>query len=162
MAVTKRDIFRLLDNQGISYKLAAHEAVYTIDELDMLELENADSIAKNLFVRDDKKRQYFLVVLNKKKRIDLKRLQAQRNTRRLSFASEADLDKFLGLTKGEVTPFGILNDLEHRVTVLVDSDFRGGEIGVHPNENTATVWLQINALFQLIKQFGNIVEWEEF
>jgi Ala-tRNA(Pro) deacylase len=48
------------------------------------------------------------------------------------------------------------------VTVLVDSDFRGGEIGVHPNENTATVWLQINALFQLIKQFGNIVEWEEF
>ncbi len=159
MSMTKKEIFQLLDSRGVSYKEVTHEAVYTIEEIDHLGLDSTDNIAKNLFVRDDKKRQYFLLVLKKEKRVDLKLLQTQQNTRRLSFASETDLNKVLGLSKGEVTPLGVLNDHEHRVTVLIDVEFKGGEIGIHPNDNTATIWIQAEELFCLIEQLGNSVEW---
>ena len=45
------------------------------------------------------------------------------------------------LTPGAVTPFGILNDSEHRVYFYLDREFMNDKIGVHPNDNTATVWL---------------------
>ncbi len=159
MNITPEEIFELLNNHGIPYEKVAHEAVYTIEEIDRLGLENVENIAKNLFIRDDKKRQYFLLVLKKEKRLDLKLLQTQLNTRRLSFASETDLNKILGLSRGEVTPFGVLNDHEHRVTVLIDMEFKDGEIGIHPNDNTATIWIQAEELFCLIEQFGNSVKW---
>lgn len=161
MSMTKEQIFQLLDGQEIVYRQVAHEAVYTIEELDSLGLENTENIAKNLFVCDDKKRQYFLLVLKKEKRLNLKALQAQRNTRRLSFASEADLNNMLGLAKGEDTPLGILNDREHRVSVLIDTEFQGKEIGIHPNVNTATIWIQAEELYRFLKLFGNSVEWTE-
>lgn len=161
MSITKEQIFQLLDRQGITYRHVAHKAVYTIAELDSLGLENTENIAKNLFVRDDKKNQYFLLVLKKEKHLNLKLLQEQKNIRRLSFASEADLSNILGLAKGEVTPLGILNDQEHRVSVLIDTEFKGKEIGIHPNVNTVTIWIQAEALFRFLKQFGNFLEWTE-
>lgn len=159
MGITKKDIFLLLKQKGIPYELAEHGAVFTIEEINRLGLKDADCIAKNLFIRDDKKRQYFLVTLEKDKQLDLKVLQAAIGSRRLSFASEKDLDHFLGLAKGEVTPFGLFNDQEHRVVLLIDAAFKGRKIGVHPNENTATVWLQVEELIQLLRQSGNRVEW---
>lgn len=161
MSMIKEDVLRLLDSQGVRYDLAEHEPVYTIEEIDALQLTNADCIAKNLFIRDDKKRQYFLLTVQKDKRADLKQLQARLGTRKLSFASEADLGSILGLTKGEVTPLGVLNDQEHRVTVLLDTAFQGKLIGVHPNTNTATVWLQAGDLFRLVEQHGNMAQWIE-
>lgn len=161
MSMIREDVFRLLDSQDICYDLSEHGPVYTIEEIDALQLKNADCIAKNLFIRDDKKRQYFLLTVQKDKRADLKQLQARLGTRKLSFASEADLSSILGLTKGEVTPLGVLNDQEHRITVLLDIAFQDKLIGVHPNTNTATVWLQADDLFQLIEQHGNMAQWIE-
>lgn len=135
--------------------------IYTIEEIDALQLNNVNCIAKNLFIRDDEKRQYFLLTVQKEKHTNLKQLQARPGTRRLSFASETDLGNILNLTKGEVTPFGVLNDQEHRVTVLFDTAFQGKLIGIHPNANTATVWLEADDLFRLIAQHGNAVQWIE-
>ena len=161
MSMIKEDVIRLLDSQGIHYDLAEHGPVYTIEEIDALKLANADGIAKNLFIRDDKKRQYFLLTMQKDRRADLKQLQACLGTRKLSLASEADLGSILGLIKGTVTPLGVLNDQEHRVTVLLDTAFQGRLIGVHLNTNTATVWLRTDDLFYLIEQHGNAVRWIE-
>lgn len=159
MTITKEDILLLLEQNGIPYELAEHEAVFTIEEMNRLGLKDADCIAKNLFIRDDKKRQYFLVTLEKDKQLDLKALQAAIGSRRLSFASETDLDHFLGLAKGEVTPFGLLNDRGHRVVLLIDAAFKGRKIGVHPNENTATVWMRTEELLRLLEQSGSRTEW---
>ena len=161
MSMIKEDIFRLLDAQGIHYDLAEHGPVYTIEEIDALKLANADRIAKNLFIRDDKKRQYFLLTMQKDKRADLRQLQTRLGTRKLSFASEADLNSILGLSKGQVTPFGVLNDQEHLVTVLLDTALQNGLVGIHPNTNTATLWIQSGDLFRLIEHHGNAVQWIE-
>ena len=59
------------------------------------------------------------------------------------------------LQPGSVTPLGILNDAEHRVQFYLDSEFVGNKIGIHPNDNTATVWMQADDLIKLIRKFGN-------
>ena len=65
----------------------------------------------------------------------------------------------MGLIPGAVTPFGLLNDSECKVTLFLDNDFMNGLglIGVHPNDNTATVWLKAKDLMKLIQQHGNTV-----
>ena len=86
-------------------------------------------------------------------------LSAEENADDTSMEELADL---LGLTPGSVTPFGALNDKEHRVTLLLDEDYRGKLIGVHPNDNTATVWLPADALVELLRQQGTTVEFIPF
>lgn len=51
-----------------------------------------------------------------------------------------------------------LNDEERKVHFYLDSDFTGQIIGVHPNDNTTTIWLQAQALLDIISQHGNKVE----
>ena len=86
-----------------------------------------------------------------------KEFRKANQTRPLSFASEEDLLKLLGLAAGSVTPLGVLNDEERKVTVFLDRDFfeESGLIGVHPNDNTATVWLKAEDLVRLIGEHGN-------
>ena len=87
--------------------------------------------------------------------MDLKTFRREHGLRPLCFASAADLQAILGLTPGSVTPLGILNDREHRVHFLMDEEFAGHKIGIHPNDNTATVWLQADDLLELIRKQGN-------
>ena len=114
-----------------------------MEEMAELNLENEDEIVKNIFIRDDKKTNYYLVLIAGNKRVNLKELRNNLRLRPLTFASEEDLYKYLGLTKGSVSPLGILNDKDHIVTIIIDEDIKNiSEIGVHPNINTATVFLK--------------------
>lgn len=67
--------------------------------------------------------------------------------------------KMIGLHPGSVTPLGILNDEERKIKVYIDKCLLEGQgiIGVHPNDNTATVWLKTNDLIEIIKEHGNEV-----
>lgn len=81
------------------------------------------------------------------------------NTRSLSFASKQDLMDIMKLMPGAVTPLGLLNDNERKVQFYIDKEFMEEPclIGVHPNENTATVWLKTNDLIAVIEEHGNQV-----
>jgi phosphate transport system permease protein len=119
-----------------------------------------NEVVKNLFIRDDKKKRFFLIVLQKDKRANLKEIRKQLNSRPLSFASEKYLDKYLGLDKGAVSPFGILNDTGCIVEVVVDKDILAFEhIGVPPNDNTATLWIRPQDLESIIRNHGNVISY---
>ena len=155
----KEQVLSLLEEKGIPYRLIEHPAAHTIEEMDTLGVENAQQIAKNLFLRDDKKRDYYLICLQKDKTADLKALRQTLGCRPLSFASETDLQQYLALPKGAVTPFGALNDTTHKVRLRFDralADF--ATVGVHPNDNTATVFLKLADLMGLLQSFGSDVE----
>ena len=154
-------ILELLGKEKIDYEFTAHRAAYTIEEMLRLNLPRAEEVAKNLFIRDHKKRDYYLLVVRQDIRADLKALRRQIGSRQLCLAHEEELNRILHLAKGSVTPFGILNDESRMVKVLIDAWFRGKRIGVHPNENTATVWLETDALFGLLQRHGNEVSWIE-
>lgn len=145
-------VFAVLDDRHISYQVTRHPAVFTIDEMDCLQIAHMDKVAKNLFLRDDKKRKYYLIVMQKDKSANLKELRHRIGSRPLSFANEEDLKKYLGLAKGEVSPLGVLNDIDGIVTVIIDNDLASYEfVGIHPNDNTATVWIAVEDLVRVLK-----------
>ena len=101
-------------------------------------------------------KKHYLVVLKGDKKADLKSIKSQINSTALSFASEERLEKYLGLSKGAVTPLGIINDEEHLVNIVLDEDLKKEEIiGVHPNVNTSTVFISYNDLITFINSIGN-------
>lgn len=155
---TKDAVLNKLSEMGIDYAFMEHPPAYTIEEMDEMGITQRGYVCKNLFLRDAKGDRHFLVALDKDKKADLKSIQQQLGCTRLSFGSEERLYRCLKLTKGSVTLLGILNDPEAQVEVVLDSDLAGqGKIGVHPNENTATVWLSYDDLMKIIKQNGNAV-----
>ena len=89
----------------------------------------------------------------------MKGFRSQHGLRALSFASTEELFSIMELTPGAVTPLGILNDTESRVHFYLDEEFIGNKIGVHPNDNTATIWMQADDLMGLIQKHGNEAEY---
>ena len=155
--MTKQETYDYLTNCGVAYEVTEHEAVFNMEELKAVELPYPEADAKNLFVRDDKKRNYYLITVKGDKRVDLKQFRKDHGTRKLSFASADDLMRILKLIPGAVTPLGLLNDEEQKVTLFLDEDFNGGLVGVHPNDNTATVWITAAELIRVIEEHGNKV-----
>ena len=70
----------------------------------------------------------------------------------MRFASEEDLHGMLGLRGGAVSPFGVLNDEEGKVQVVFDEVLRDWPaVGVHPNDNTATLRVPLSDLLALFQ-----------
>ncbi len=157
--MNKEEIYKLIKEKGYWHEITEHKAIFTMDEVNDIYVPYPEYDAKNLFVRDDKKRNYYLITVKGNKKVDLKEFRKNNNTRPLSFASENDLMTILNLIPGSVTPLGLLNDQELKVSFYLDKEFLTGKeiIGVHPNDNTATIWLKVEDLITLIKDHGNEV-----
>lgn len=157
MKLNKEDTYALLDSYHITYESYEHDAAYTIEDLNKMNIPDKELIVKNLFLRDDKKRNYYLVTVPGYKTVDLKKLSEKIPSRKLSFANEESLFELLALKKGHVTPLGILNNIHKNVIVVFDNDLQGQKIGIHPMENTATVFLDFENVVKLIEKHGNPV-----
>lgn len=157
--MTKEEVYDFIKHKNIWYEITEHKRVFTMDELDNIVLPYPASDAKNLFIRDDKKRNYYLITVSGKKKVDLSDFREKYNTRRLSFASEKDLMEILKLTPGSVTPLGLLNDKGNLVKYYLDSYFinKCDIIGMHPCDNSATLWLKTTDLINILKENGTIV-----
>jgi Ala-tRNA(Pro) deacylase len=154
----KESVLKRLDEMGINYGLSHHPPVYTVEEMERLDLHKLGVIVKNLFLRDAKGKRHFLVLLHQDKKADLKDLQTKLGTTPLRFASEERLGKYLGLLKGAVSPFGLFNDKDGAVEVVADEDLKGASrLGVHPNDNTATVWISPGDLEKVIREEGRMI-----
>ncbi len=156
--MNKAELLEYLSNRGIEYELVEHSMVFTIGEMIDAELPHPELIAKNLFVRDDKKRAFYLITVLEDRRVDLKEFRKLYETRPLSFASEEQLMDKLALTRGSVTPFGLLNNDEKDVKFYIDKAFiDAGLMGIHPNMNDATVFVKTDDVIALVREHGNEV-----
>ena len=154
--MNKQEIYNYLNAENIEYEITEHKAVYNMEDLAEIKLPHPEADAKNLFVRDDKRHNYYLITVKGEKRVNLKDFRRENGTRPLTFASPEELSEILGLIPGAVTPLGLLNDKKHRVKFYLDKDFTDMDfIGVHPNDNTATVWLKPADLISLLKKKGS-------
>lgn len=156
----QQKVFQKLDELNITYEVTNHPPVYTIEEMDDLGISKHGDVCKNLFIRDAKGKRHFLVVLDKDKQADLKNIREQLGTTGLSFASEERLSKYLNLSKGAVTPLGVVNDEDHLVEVVFDRDLINKQkLGIHPNDNTATVWISFDNLKKLVENNKNTIHY---
>lgn len=157
--MNKQEVYDFIKKRNIWYEITEHKAVFNMAELSDIQVPYPEYDAKNLFIRDDKKRNYYLITVKAEKRIDLKEFRNNNNTRPLTFASSDDLMHIMNLIPGSVTPLGLLNDKNSKVEFYLDQDFLEGKqiIGVHPNDNTATLWLKVPDLIEIIKEHGNKV-----
>ena len=156
----KQKVYDVLDELKISYKAIDHPEVHTIEDMDALGVFTDGEVCKNLFLRNANGKTHYVVSMLKDKHPDIQNvIRAQLGCSRLSFGSDERLMKNLGLLPGAVSPFGIINDDDHDVVVVLDSDLKkvDGYIGFHPNENTSFVWLTFDDLMKYIKHFGNDV-----
>lgn len=156
--MNKQETYQYLKDHNIPFEITEHRAVYNMEELDSIDLPYPEGDAKNLFVRDDKKKNYYLITVKGDKRVNLKDFRKAHGLRTLSFASPEDLKKYMDLTPGAVTPLGLLNVEGAPITMYLDAEFKDSIIGIHPNENTATVWLQGDDLVALLRENGCEVE----
>ena len=138
-----------LADQG--YDIADYYAIDprfgTMEDMDRLGLPEKGTLCKNLFLRDSKGKRHFLITADEKTKVDLKTLGRQLGAGNLSFASEERLEKYLGVKQGSVTPFALMNDTEHAVEFFIDKNLsRCKSMGIHPLENTATVFISFKDL----------------
>lgn len=151
-------VYSALDDLGIKYKVIHHEAVCTIEDMEAMGIFTDGEVCKNLFLRNANGKTHYVVSMLKDKHPDIQKdIRGQLGCSRLSFGSDERLLKHLGLEPGAVSPFGILNDEDADVVVVLDSDLKkvDGYIGFHPNDNTAFLWLKFDDLMRFIKSRGN-------
>lgn len=146
-------VFDILNELRISYTIHTHPPVYTVEEAEKYLKDIPGAHCKNLFMKDRKVKKYYLVIALDSKKINLKALSEQIGANRLSFGSEEELLKYLELTPGAVSAFGIINDINDEVTVVIDKDTKHWDkINFHPNVNTATLTISN-------KDFKNFLNW---
>ena len=160
---TKQKIYDFLDSKGIAYEKLEHDAVFTMEEMDAAGITQKGTVCKNLFLRDAKGKTHYLVTVPEEKHVDLKDLADEIGSTRLSFASEERLIKHLGVTHGSVSPLCILNDETESVIMVFDRDLVGDKaVGIHPNDNTATMWLDFKDIKEIITKHGNDIVFAKF
>ena len=158
--MNKEQVYEHLKNCGVDFEITEHPAVWNMEDVSKIPMPHPEADAKNLFVREDKTQNYYLITVKGDKRADLKALRKAEGLRALKFASSEELSERLELFAGAVTPLGLLNDKSRQITLYLDSYFLDPPalIGAHPNDNTATVWLRTEDLIRLIKEHGNPVK----
>jgi len=148
-----------LNELGIPFTRHAHPPVATVEEASAHWAGIDATHCKNLFLRNQKGHRHYLVVLPASKRADLKAIADQIGDGKLSFASPERMMTHLGLTPGSVSPFGLINDREHAVRVVLDRDFQtAARLAFHPNINTATLTISAQDFAKFLAACTNPVQ----
>jgi Ala-tRNA(Pro) deacylase len=154
----ERAVLDYLAGLGIAVERYAHPPVFTVEEAERYWADIPATHCKNLFLRNAKGTRHYLVVLAHDKTANLKDLAARIGDDRLSFASPERLQRFLGLTPGSVSPFGLIDPGASDVIVVLDADLtRAERLGFHPNVNTATITLTAPDFLRFLESRGNVV-----
>ena len=156
MPLSRSDLLARFDALGLETKTWDHPAVFTVAESAEVKAAIPGAHSKNLFLKD-KKGRVFLVTAEGDAAIDLKTISDKIGASgRVTFGKPELLMELLGLTPGSVTPFGIVNDTENRVTVILDAALMEHQtLNFHPLENTATTSIARADLVRFLEACGH-------
>jgi Ala-tRNA(Pro) deacylase len=155
MPFGRAELLAFLRTQDIKASTVEHPPLFTVEQSQALRGEIAGGHTKNLFLKD-KKDQVYLVVAEEEAAIDMKTLHKRIDSARLSFGKPELLAELLGVVPGSVTPFGVINDTQNRVTVILDSALLGHEkLNFHPLENTATTTIAREDFLFFLRHTGH-------
>jgi len=140
--MNEKEFLAFLDANGFVYERVEHPAVFTCAEAELHRPAQPAVSTKNLFLCDKKARRFFLAVTACEKTVKLDSLAKQLSVASVRFASEENLARLLGVTRGSVTMMGLANDVAHAVELWIDAEiWQAEQFSSHPLVNTATMIL---------------------
>jgi Ala-tRNA(Pro) deacylase len=160
MTAEEVPVLERLRDLGIAFERHEHPPVATVEQAAEHWAGIDAAHCKNLFLRNQKGTRHYLVIVQHRKRVDLRAMAEQIGDGKLSFASPERLMTHLGVTPGSVSPFGLINDASREVRVFLDRDLENAtRISFHPNINTVTVVLAFADFERFLTARGNPVKY---
>ncbi|MBO7240626.1 MAG: prolyl-tRNA synthetase associated domain-containing protein [Bacteroidaceae bacterium] len=151
-----------LNGNNYKYSWYTHPEAPTIDIARQYWKKDGSKHCKNLFFRNHKGNRHYLVVLDCERDLDIHDLEKRLHQGKLSFASPQRMEKYLGLQPGSVSPFGLINDVENHVYLFMDKNLLEQEaLSFHPNDNRATVVIEVEEFMRYLNAVGNGFEFIE-
>lgn len=152
----KEKTLKYLDSMGITYKMVEHPVCHTIEDMEKEGITAHGEVYKNFFVRDAKGTRHFVITVPKDKTVDVQAIAKQIGSTRLSFGSEDRLMKHLKIVPGQVGPLAAINNPDNTVEFIFDKDIKKEKnLGIHPNDNTATIFLSFEDVLKVLKKTGH-------
>lgn len=153
--LTADDLFLYLDGLGIAHTTVEHPPLFTVQQSRELRGELPGAHVKNLFLRNKKGRMWLLTCLEDRQ-IDLKALRRELGTNSLSFCSPERLLQYLGVVPGAVSPFGVVNDPDSAVEVVLDRALMEMDtLNFHPLDNSRTTAVSAEGLMMFLESTGH-------
>ncbi len=154
------ELYQLLDKLEIAYSYHEHPPAPTIEIATEFWKDMDSGHCKNLFFRNHKGNRHYLVILDYRYELNIKKVELMLRQGKISFASEKRLAKYLGVKPGSVTPFGLINDIEKHVHVFIDNRLKEQErLSFHPLINTASLVISFKDFLSFIDYLGNSYEY---
>ena len=145
-----RAVCKTLKDWDIPFAGVTHDHADTIEACKSIEETLGAPICKNLFLCNQQKTAFYLLIMPGSKPFKTKYLSKQIGSARLSFADAAAMERLLNVTPGSVSVFGLLFDAGKQVRFLIDKDLLAEESwGFHPCLNTATLRVAKEDLLQI-------------
>lgn len=157
-----KKVLAFLDERGFVYDWYEHPEAPTIAIAKAHWRQDGSKHCKNLFFRNHKGNRHYLVVLDCEQDLDIHDLERRLHQGKLSFASPPRMEKYLGITPGSVSPFGLINDTENHVHLFLDANLQKYDLySFHPNDNRATVVISKEEFSRYLQEVGNTFEYIE-
>ena len=144
-----------LNELGISFQIVEHEPVQTTEQADRF-IEGIEGVrTKTMFLTNKKNRNFYLVIIDDVKRLDMDVFKEIVEENRIKMASAETLNDKMMLLPGTVSPFGLLNNRDKDIQVYFDQEIVSEErMCFHPNTNEKTIFVNTEDLFTFLKAIG--------
>ena len=144
-----------LNELGIPFQIVEHEPVLTTEQADRF-IEGIEGVrTKTMFLTNKKKRNFYLVIIDDEKRLDMDIFKEIVEENRIKMASAETLNDKMMLLPGTVSPFGLLNNRDKDIQVYFDQEIVSEErMCFHPNTNEKTIFVNTEDLFTFLKAIG--------
>jgi Ala-tRNA(Pro) deacylase len=155
----RAQVLHALNQLEIPFELHEHPPVPTVEDALPYWKKIDATHCKNLFFRNHKGNRHYLVILRHDYQLNIRDLEQRLKQGKISFASPARMERYLGLSGGSVSVFGLMNDHENHVHLFLDKELQSAQkISFHPNENTATIVISFDSFLRFLEWTGNSYE----
>lgn len=152
-------MYECLSRFGIDFDYYEHPEAPTIEIAAQFYRGEGTVLCKNLFFRNHKGNRHYLVIMDSRHNMNIHDIEHKLHQGKLTFASPERMMKYLGVKPGSVSLLGLVNDVNHDVTLFVDNELRhAAKVSFHPNDNTASLVISNADMMKFIENIGNAYE----
>lgn len=148
-------VYNILEEMDITFNVVEHPPAFTTEEADSYIEGIEGARTKTLFLCNRKKSNYYMLIMDGEKRLDMKKLGTLIGEKGMTFGSTEKLMEKLSLAPGVVSLFGLLNNQERNIKVCLDQEMLSERyMSFHPNDNTKTIFIKTDDMYGFINSLG--------